>query len=639
MTSLPGRIGPYAIERRLGAGGMGVVYLGRDGRGEAVAVKVIRPELAGDPRTRARLEREVRAARTVPRYCTAALLDADLDGPLPYLATEYVEGPTLDVALMERGVLAGDELTDLALGVALALGAVHGSGVLHRDLKPSNIILSAFGPRVIDFGIAQLADSRTRLTDTGAVIGSLVCMAPEQLRAEPLTPAVDVFAWACVVFYAATGRYPFGADSGIRQRVLHDDPDLGQLRPGLAALVEKALAKDPRDRPTADDLVAGLGTRTHIEETATFPRTEPVVSVRPAPPGRRHARRGGPWTLVALGVVALLAGGTGWWWLARHDGVLGSQGDRVTALTIGTLRDGRPVAVSGAADGMVAYWDLKDRKGIGDVAAYTRTGCEIGALATGTVDGRAVVLSGGDASCSTGLLGLGQKHDYSIIAMDLATRAHLFTLPESGGGVSEMALGTVNGVPMAISYDGSARLWNLRTRKEAKKALRLQNVHAVGFRDGRPLVLAHKGKTVVATDLLTGKAAGPGIGLAAGGAGADLATLAGRTVIVTYAPRRTDGPDLVRMWDLTTGRATGEPLEVPADMKVIGTGMAGDRPYLMARDRRYAQYAWSLATRVRTGPLKGHKDIINDVAFGQIDGRPVAISAGWDKKVRIWNLK
>ena len=173
------QVGPYRIERRLGAGGMGVVYLGRDGAsGTLAAVKVIRPEHAANAKFRARLRREVTAARRVPRFCTAPVLAADVDANPPWVATEYIDGPTLDAALLERGPLAGAALETFAVGVAVALQAIHQQGVVHRDLKPSNIVMSPLGPRVIDFGIARVEGADTQLTRTGTVVGTHSYMAP-----------------------------------------------------------------------------------------------------------------------------------------------------------------------------------------------------------------------------------------------------------------------------------------------------------------------------------------------------------------------------------------------------------------------------------------------------------------------------
>jgi len=191
----PERVGPYRILGRLGAGGAGTVFLGRASDGPRVAVKVLRPELAGDPAFLRMFRHEVGAARRVVGFCTARVLDADISGPLPYLVTEYVEGVRLDRAVAASGRLSVSDLEGLAVGMAAALTAIHGAGVVHRDLKPSNVLLSYLGPKVIDFGIARALDASAS-TATGKLMGSPGWMAPEQFAQRPVTAAVDIFVWA-----------------------------------------------------------------------------------------------------------------------------------------------------------------------------------------------------------------------------------------------------------------------------------------------------------------------------------------------------------------------------------------------------------------------------------------------------------
>nr|WP_264349589.1 MULTISPECIES: serine/threonine-protein kinase [Streptomyces] len=256
----PERVGRYRIVGRLGRGGMGQVYLGRSPGGRAVAVKVVRAELAEDPDFRRRFVREVEAARRVTGFFTAAVVDADPEGMPPWLATEYVPGMSLDAAVAAYG--AWQESSVLALGAALAeaLEAVHGADVVHRDLKPSNVLLAADGPRLIDFGIS-LASEATKLTLTGAIVGTPGFMSPEQLAGDTVGAASDVFALGAVLAYAATGSGPFGGGSAqaLNYRVVHEEPDLTGLPPELADVVARCLAKDPGQRPTAPHLVTELG--------------------------------------------------------------------------------------------------------------------------------------------------------------------------------------------------------------------------------------------------------------------------------------------------------------------------------------------------------------------------------------------
>ncbi|WP_171064344.1 protein kinase domain-containing protein [Actinomadura soli] len=287
---LPERIGPYRVVDRLGEGGMGTVYAGLDESGRKVAIKVIRREFAADRQYRARFEAEVAAAQRVRPFCTAPVLDADPAADPPYLVTEFVNGPSLDAAVAKDGALRGADLEAVAVGIATALTAIHDAGVVHRDLKPANVVLSTFGPRVIDFGIARSLDG-TRLTATGGIVGTPAFMAPEQLDGRGATPASDVFAWGATVAFAARGGPCFDGASipAIMHQILSGDPDLSGLGGSLLNAVRSALAKDPARRPTAQSLLDGLissGVR-QPAQTADHPRTQAPAQPRtPAPP--RH---------------------------------------------------------------------------------------------------------------------------------------------------------------------------------------------------------------------------------------------------------------------------------------------------------------------------------------------------------------
>jgi serine/threonine protein kinase len=258
----PRTLGPYKLLGRLGRGGMGTVYLAADPTGRRVAVKVVNAELAGEPAFLERFRREVTAARQVRRFCTAPVIDAELENDPLYVVTEYIKGPSLEAAVTQDGPLGGSDLEALAVGVATALTAIHGAGIVHRDLKPENVLLSPTGPRVIDFGIARAVDGVDgRLTGTGQFIGTPAYIAPEVLTAsDPLSPASDVFAWGCVVAFAGTGRPPFlgkTVQETFRQISEHP-PALGGLDPAMRGVVAAALDKNPRNRPTSDELLARL---------------------------------------------------------------------------------------------------------------------------------------------------------------------------------------------------------------------------------------------------------------------------------------------------------------------------------------------------------------------------------------------
>ncbi len=251
----PRVVGAFRLHRRLGAGGMGVVYLGADKRGQRVALKVIRPELAEDQEFRSRFAREVSAARRIRGGCTARLVAADLEAERPWFATQYVPGPSLHDKVAEHGVLPAAEVASIGAALAEGLVAVHEAGVVHRDLKPSNILLSPKGPRIIDFGIAWATGAST-LTHVGTAVGSPGFLAPEQVRGAAVTPATDVFAFGATLAYAATADSPFGQGSSevMLYRVVHEEPDLGGVPDALAPLVYTCLAKDPETRPSTVQL-------------------------------------------------------------------------------------------------------------------------------------------------------------------------------------------------------------------------------------------------------------------------------------------------------------------------------------------------------------------------------------------------
>jgi len=325
----PHQIGPYRLRKRLGAGGMGQVYLGLSPGGRAVAVKVIRADLAQDAEFRARFRREITVARQVSGLFTAPVIDADLDGPVPWLATEYVSGPSLADAVSEHGPLPVASVLELAAGLAEGLSAIHAAGVVHRDLKPANVLLADDGPRVIDFGISRAVEA-SALTHTGLVVGSPGFMSPEQAEGRQVGPSSDIFSLGAVLAFAATGRGPFGTGStpALVYRVVHNLPQLDQVPAEVRPLVERCLAKDPARRPTARDLLAGAAfpaagwlpepvTRAFSLEGAGAPTVPGLDRLVPpdlpprVPAGRgpgRGPRRGRWRPLAAAAVLAALAG-------------------------------------------------------------------------------------------------------------------------------------------------------------------------------------------------------------------------------------------------------------------------------------------------------------------------------------------
>ena len=359
----PRRLGPYELVGRLGQGGMGVVFLGRERRGRLVAVKALRPELAGDPAFAARFRREVDAARRIDSPHVARVLDADPSATRPWLATEYVDGITLAGEVAATGPLTGDRLLQFATQVAQALTTIHAAGIVHRDLKPTNVLLDKgpgspgpdrFGVKVIDFGIAWAADAT--MTRSGLRFGTPSWMAPEQLRDQPAGPPADVFAWGALAAFAATGRHPFGGGSAdaVAYRILHHQPDLDGVPEALRRLVRDALSRDPAARPTAiriftDLAAAGPPTRLlpMVDPTQVLPGavgntlpTDGPTAMTPGPTRRRRGRRVGRLLVAAALLAGLVAAPQVV--LAAVDGAPGSssQHEHTTKRCPGDEEDG-----------------------------------------------------------------------------------------------------------------------------------------------------------------------------------------------------------------------------------------------------------------------------------------------------------
>ncbi|MEU3390230.1 protein kinase domain-containing protein [Streptomyces albidoflavus] len=283
----PRVVGSFRLHRRLGAGGMGVVYLGSDRRGQRVALKVIRPDLAEDQEFRSRFAREVSAARRIRGGCTARLVAADLDADRPWFATQYVPGPSLHDKVADEGPLSAADVASVGAALSEGLVAVHEAGVVHRDLKPSNILLSPKGPRIIDFGIAWATGAST-LTHVGTAVGSPGFLAPEQVRGAVVTPATDVFSLGATLAYAATADSPFGHGSSevMLYRVVHEEPHLSGVPDALAPLLLACLAKVPEERPSTLELSLRL------KEIAAREAQGPSDARAPGPRGEQDRPTG-----------------------------------------------------------------------------------------------------------------------------------------------------------------------------------------------------------------------------------------------------------------------------------------------------------------------------------------------------------
>ncbi|GAA4488397.1 hypothetical protein GCM10023191_017720 [Actinoallomurus oryzae] len=300
----PPKIGSYRLVGLLGEGGQGAVYRGEAPGGEPVAVKLLHARFSGDAKARARFAAELAHARRVAPFCTARVLDADLDGDRPYIVSEFVEGPPLSDVITGGPQPEGPALERIAIATVTALAAIHEAGVVHRDFKPGNVIMGTDGPRVIDFGIARALDATGTLSS--AVVGTPAYMAPEQIAGGAIGPAADIFAWGCTMAFAANGATLFGQESipAVMHRILHEEPDLGRLAAPLREIVAACLAKDPDRRPTARQillrLLGGAGSAAAPETLLTegarvsAPPAGPRNATRPWPSGDSSSPAYGP---------------------------------------------------------------------------------------------------------------------------------------------------------------------------------------------------------------------------------------------------------------------------------------------------------------------------------------------------------
>ncbi|MFF2021688.1 serine/threonine-protein kinase [Streptomyces sp. NPDC058171] len=365
------RIGGYAVERKLGEGGMGTVFLARTRGGRAVALKVAKPELAADPVFRERFRAEVAAARSVGGFHTAQVVDADVESDPPWLATAYIPGPTLDEHLHATGPMGEQHLRTLAAALAEALASVHACRLIHRDLKPSNIVMAPDGPRVLDFGIARALES-SRLTATGTAFGTPGYLSPEQALGHDVSGASDVFALGAVLVCAAGGRaWGEGTSMALMYRSVHEPPDLSAVPAGLRDIVAACLHKDPAARLTPDALLDLVTGEAHgpSDYTPTLPVPSPGAFVpqdsaptqpadaRPFPPPLPDVRSDPDHLVIGDRSATLTADSNG---VTLH--VDGEEADfhwsEIASLTWSPRRRGRLTVTVRAHDGTAYPCDL-----------------------------------------------------------------------------------------------------------------------------------------------------------------------------------------------------------------------------------------------------------------------------------------
>ncbi len=613
----PERVGPYQVIRRLGSGGLGRVFLGRSAGGRPVAVKVIHADLAADPEFWARFRSEVDAARKVNGLYTAPLVDADLEGPTPWLATAYVPGPSLADAVAAHGPLPPASVLMLAAGLAESLTAIHAAGLVHRDLKPSHVLLADDGARVIDFGISRAPAAGTP-AHTGLAASSPGFMSPEQAEGGQVGPPSDVFSLGAVLAFAAAGHGPFGAGSteALLHRVISGTPALEGISAEIRALAERCLAKEPSQRPTAPELLAELG---DTDVSAGWP-PKPVLGETPWPAGT--ATR-------AAGIEAPPASTHA---RATTTGLTAPRpsGER--------LLQARPALVATLADPDSRVVYAVEFSPDGDVLA--------------AADGN------------------GQVFLWDVVSGELS---HSFADPDSQG-VMGVAFDSDSELLAAADGNGRVFLWDVVSGELARTfgKRRSQGVNGVAFGlGGDVLAAASSNGRVFLWDVVTGEFAGSfgypdsqgmmGVAFGPGGGVLAAADANGRAFLwdvvsrefagsfgypdsqgingVAFSPNgdalaAADGNGRVSLWNVASGGLTGSFTD-PGSLGVNGVAFSPDGDVLAAADGNGRVFLWDVVSGELTDSFADPGSLgVNGVAFSP-DGDVLAVADG-NGRVYLW---